>query len=163
MARLLDDSLPGFTPEQRAGFDTAVVRWVGRPLDPMPADSATSEEQRLASALTVVVGDFNGDGQRDVALQGTSGGSMAIVMLLAAPDSVARPTLIYVERPARRGESEITEDYLVIVHPGDIRGYEDGVPPLHLRTDAIERVFFEKGSQIYYLDHGVVRILTTSD
>lgn len=162
MARLLNDSLPAFTPEPRAGFDTAIVRWVDRPDDPAPSDLATNAEQRLASALSVVVGDFDGDGRRDVAMQGTSGASTAIVMLLAAADSMARPRLIYIDRPRSRGQLGLTGDYLNIVHPGDIEG-EDGDPPLHLRTDAIERVFFEKGSQMYFLAHGVMRMLTTSD
>lgn len=165
MARLLNDSLPAFAPDQRAGFDTAIVRWVDRPDSQEIAHSATTDDERLASALSVVVGDFDGDGRRDVAMQGTSGDSAAIVMLLAPPAGLAGPRLIYIARPGKHDPLEITEDYLTIVHPGDIKGYdtEEGDPPLHLHTDAIERVFFEKGSQLYYFDHGVVRVFVTSD
>lgn len=165
MARLLDDSLPAFVPDQRAGFDPAIVRWVERPDDREPADSAPNEDRRLASALSVLLGDFDGDGRRDVAMQGTSGASMAVVMLLAAADPNARPRLIYIQRPRSRDGIWETGEYLSIVHPGDINGYDtaEGDPPLRLRTDAIERVFFEKGSEMYFLDHGVVRTLTTSD
>jgi hypothetical protein len=40
---------------------------------------------------------------------------------------------------------------------------DDKSPPFQLQSDGVEVAYFEKGAQVFFLDHGVVKSLITSD
>jgi hypothetical protein len=162
MAQVLYDSLPGFSPFERSAYKKDLVEWVDK--------SASQQRQRdgrasdPASALSVVVGDFNGDSRRDVAMRGGSRDSSATVFLLAPSDG-RPPRLIFIGRPQQIFPSEREWVYLRPVHPGTHTGFEEaeGSAPLNLRTDAVEVVAFEKASTIVFLENGTLQRFSTSD
>jgi hypothetical protein len=55
--------------------------------------------------------------------------------------------------------------YFTLVRPGKVTGFaeDDGIPVLDLKHDAIDFGIFEKASELYYIENGVVKIFTTSD
>jgi hypothetical protein len=71
--------------------------------------------------------------------------------------------------PPHKGSATPTDgsfiEYLTLVHPGKVAGFtEEGAPPvLDLHRDAVEYAAYEKASEIYYIDKGVVQIFTTGD
>jgi len=116
----------------------------------------------------VVVGEFNGDGKKDVVMEGVGRDSSAAFFLLSGADSKSTPQLVYMYRPQKAQKVQFPEpsiNYMALVRPGKVRGFEEveGSEPLNLRTDAVERSIFEKASEVYFLDHGVVQRFTTSD
>ena len=165
MANMLYDSLPGFAPFERSAYRKDLVEW---------ADKSTSRRQGHAgpldaasdamSALSVVVGDFNGDGRRDAAMRGISRDSSAAVFLLAPSDG-ASPSLIFIGRPQQIFPAEREWVYLKPVRAGTLKGFgeAEGSGPLTLRTDAVEVVAFEKASTVVYLEKGTLRRFSTSD
>jgi len=170
MARVLADSLPGFAPMKRAVFDKGLLSWrdhyaANRPPELDPADS----DAVWAAALSVAVGDFNGDSRRDIAMEGIAGDTFAIFFLLSASDPKSQPALLYFHPPVRGGASQVGTgfiDYLTLVHAGKVTGFEEdaGEPPiLELHHDAVDLGIFEKASELYYVENGVVKIFTTSD
>lgn len=165
MARVLAGSLPGFTPVQRSAFDKRLVRWVADRRNREPPSILADSDAVFASALSVVVGDFNGDGRRDVAMDGVAGDSTARVFLLAAADSKASPQLIYLYPPQKFQDYGPSINYMTLVRPGKIGGFDpvEGSEPLDLRTDAVEVIVFEKASEVYFLERGIVKRFTTSD
>ncbi|HMG99803.1 MAG TPA: hypothetical protein VK555_00250, partial [Terriglobales bacterium] len=70
MARALQDSLPDFRPIPRSEFHKSVLSWV-------------ATDDSVSRPLSVVIGDFDGDGQRDAAMMGVSRDTSATVMVLA--------------------------------------------------------------------------------
>lgn len=149
MARVLYDSLPGFSPLQVSVWHPALV--------------ATAALQHPGVALlSVVLGDFNGDSKLDLAMQGNAGQTGATFMLLAKSDSVPTPRLLFIDRgDAIMGRGDT---YLNLVRPMQIRvDPELEQEALDLRTDAVQLVIIDKASVLYYLDHGVIRQYTTSD
>jgi hypothetical protein len=169
MARVLADSLPGFAPMKRAAFDTVLVSWRDRLVDRRPGAMQRADSDAVwASALSVVVGDFNGDSRRDVAMEGISGDLFAVFFLLSAADGKSRPALLYFHPPQKGNWSQTDHtfiSYLTLERPAKITGFdEDGDnPELDLHNDGIEYSAFEKASELYYIDKGVVQIFTTSD
>ncbi len=169
MARVLADSLPGFAPMKRAAFDTGLVSWRDHFADRGPPALDPADSDGIwQSALSVVVGDFNGDSKRDVAMEGIAGDTFAVFFLLSASDVKSRPALLYFHRPSKGNWSQTGAtfiNYLTLVHPGKVGGFtEEGEPPLlDLRNDAVDYSIFEKASELYYVDKGVVQIFTTSD
>jgi hypothetical protein len=137
MARALYDSLPGFTPLQQSTY---------------PADLAAKHN----SPLSAVVGDFNGDSRRDVALIGDSGGTPAFVFLLAKSDSIAEPRIISILRPVPNTPTDLRSYYIQFVGPRRITYPGDPKTVLDLRTDAVHAIN-ESVSTIYYLHQGEVR------
>lgn len=166
MARVLTDNLPGFTPTQRSAIDTALVSWVDHRIDrAIPTIGEPDSDLVFASAMSVAVGDFNGDGRPDVAMEGTAGDSVAAFFLLASPDSGSIPQLIYMYPTQKAWNFEPSINYMTLVRPGKLHGFEEveGPEPLTLRTDAIEWAAFGKASEIYFLEGGVLKRFTTSD
>jgi hypothetical protein len=169
MARVLADNLPGFAPMKRAAFDTGLVRWRDHYADRGPPSLDPADSDGVwASALSVVVGDFNGDSKRDVAMEGIAGDTFAVFFLLSASDVKSRPVLLYFHPPQKGNWSQTGAtfiNYLTLVHPGKVGGFtEEGDPPLlDLHNDAVDYSIFEKASELYYIEKGVVQIFTTSD
>jgi hypothetical protein len=150
MARLLYDSLPEFVPVQLTSWDPRIV---GNLVSRHPGSVLPS----------VVIGDFNGDSQTDLALWGNYGERSAMFMLLAASDTAPEPRIIRIGEGIER-ISGIAEGYISLVRPQKIvvdTAVED--QPLDLRTDAVLDVTIDKFSLIYYLDRGVVRRYLLSD
>lgn len=149
MARVLYDSLPGFSPLQVSVWHPGLV--------------ATIASANPGVALpSVVLGDFNGDSRLDVAMEGNAGQIGATFILLAKSDSVPTPRLVFIDRgDAIKGSSD---SYISLVRPKQIKvDPELEQETLDLRTDAVQLVLIDRASVLYYLDHGAVRRYTTSD
>lgn len=149
MARVLRDSLPGFSPLELSAWDPAVVSYVAsrRPGYVLPS---------------VVIGDFNGDSKLDLAMMGNAREGSATFMLLAESDSAPQPRILYIGR----GESRVglAEVYISLIRPQIIRSDPTlERQPLDLKTDAVLEVVIEKASLLYYLDHGTLRNYAISD
>lgn len=149
MAQTLQDSLPDFRPVPRSEFHKSVVSWVG-----------TSDT--LSRPLSVVVGDFDADGQQDVAMMGVSRDTSATVMILARSDGTGS-RILYIHRPLRSVRTWPAETYLRFVRRGPLKVEGEMTIVIPLRGDAVEVVGFEKGSVLYYLDGGVLHEVITSD
>ena len=137
MARVLHDSLPGFTPLQQSAY---------------PADLVAQH----SSPLSVVIGDFNGDARRDIAVIGDSENTPAFFILLGKSDSIAEPRIISILRPVPNRPTNLRSYYLEYVGPERIAYPDNPKHVLDLRTDAIHAVS-EDVSTIYYLLKGELR------
>jgi hypothetical protein len=137
MARVLYDSLPGFTPLLQSTYPGDVVNTHNSP-------------------LSVVVGDFNGDSVRDVAMIGDSENTPAFIFVLAKSDSVPAPRVVSILRPVPNVPTDLRSYYIQSVAPQRITYPGSPESILDLKTDAIHAVS-ENVSTIYYLDHGAVR------
>lgn len=167
MARVLQDSMPGFAPVPRARFDSAVISYVDHgSLDNAPENAADINPVRPAP-LSVVIGDFDGDSTADVAMLGSAGDTVVTVFLLSPHSRDASPRLLYIDRPrADPTPGEKSSTYLELVRPGKITAFDEdaGEPPsFHLLTDAVSIVYFEQAGEVAYVDRGVVRRIITSD
>jgi hypothetical protein len=149
MAQALQDSLPEFRPVPRSEFHKSVLSWV-----------ATSDT--LSRPLSVVVGDFDADGQQDAAMMGVSGDTSATVMVLARSGGTGS-RILYIHRPLRSVRTWPAETYLRFVRRGPLKVEGEMTILIPLRGDAVEVVGFEKGSVLYYLDGGVLHEVITSD
>jgi hypothetical protein len=154
MARVLNDSLPGFELVQRSAYDTAIVRWMdGWKQSDGPAP------------LSVAIGDFDGDSKADIAMKGIARDSAATVFVLGRSATRPEPRLIFVGRPQLADRATPEWVFLVLVRPGPITEFDEGQGSqvLQLRTEAVEVVYFEKASEVYYLIGGELRSVATSD
>jgi hypothetical protein len=143
MAHELYDHLPDFMPLSRSAYDSALATWVDT------HDSA-------ASALSVVIGDFDGDARTDIAMIGTSQDSVAQIILLARSDSTGKPRLLFLgpQQSATPQYPEMT--YFSPLHASRLpNGFS-------LRTDGVRVIEFEQTQVLYYLDRGVLRQAYTS-
>jgi len=169
MAGVLADSAPGFTPLKRSAFDKEVIAWMDQYGERMPPSLDAKDSTAIwARALSVVIGDFNGDSKRDVAMEGVTGDAFVLFFLLSASTVNARPALLYFHPPSPGTAQYVKEsviDFLTRVPPGKITGFaEEGESPkLDLHHDAVELSIFGKASEIYYIENGVVQVFTTSD
>jgi len=150
MARALQDSLPDFRPIPRSEFHKSVLSWV-------------ATDDSVSRPLSVVIGDFDGDGQRDAAMMGVSRDTSATVMVLARSDSTSGSQLLYIHRPLRSVRTWPAETFLRFVRRGPLTVKGEMTVVIPLRADALEVVGYEKGSVLYYLDGGVLRKIITSD
>jgi len=137
MARVLYDSLPGFTLLPQYNY---------------PVDVVSTHD----SPLSIVVGDFNGDSVRDVAMIGESEHTPSFIFLLAKSDSIAEPRVVSILRPVPNVPTDLRSYYIQSVAPQRIAYPGSPESILDLKTDAIHAVS-ENVSTIYYLDHGAVR------
>jgi hypothetical protein len=144
MARLLSDSLPGFAPYSTAAYDSVIINLV-------------AERDSTATLPSVVVGDFDGDGQSDVAMIGISRDSIAGVMLLTNAKDARGPMLLFMDRPRPSGSSR--KSYVVL----RIADKELIFKELKLHRDAVEEEAAGQGAIVFYVDRGVLRQLQTSD
>jgi hypothetical protein len=149
MARVLQDSLPEFTPVPRSEFHKSVLSWV-----------ATSDS--ISRPLSIVVGDFDDDGRQDAAMMGVSRDTSATVMVLARSDGTPSQ-IFYIHRPLRSVRTWPAETFLRLVRRGPLKVEGEMPIVISLRGDAVEVVGFEKGSVLYYLDGGLLHEIITSD
>lgn len=144
MARVLHDSLPGFSPLPRSAFDSSVIRWV-------------DSKQPEASPLSVVIGDFDGDSRPDIAMMGTSLDSVAQIILLARPAEPGNTQLFFLD-PRRLDMPQYPKwMYLAPLAPSRLpNGFE-------LRTAGLRSIVFDKAEVIFYLDRGALRKAYTGE
>ena len=144
MARLLFDSLPAFSPLSNSGYDSGTVAWA------VGIDPATQ-------LLSAVLGDFDADGSKDIAMHGNFGDSTASVMILSNSSTAGLPRLLFFgSRPSRSHKT----DYEVLLRRPD--------PSLILEAyglsrDAVESVHIGKGAVVYFIDKGLLRGFDTAD
>jgi len=137
MAQLLYDSLPGFYAQPQSSYSPGLVG--GR-----------------KTPMAVVVGDFDGDSRRDVAMVGVSENTPVLIMLLANSQTSASPKLVFLLRPKPNTPTSLGSDYLEFVAPARIPSPDDKTVVLDLHSDAVN-IVGPNVSEIAYLDHGVVR------
>jgi len=116
-----------------------------------------------------VIGDFNGDGRKDVVLQGYDKTSELLIAVLS---SNSGPGVIEILRSRRVDPQNEFYDmgdhneygawvYLTFV-PRGIIDSPFAKNPLKLSTDAFELNYFEKASVLYYLDtHRFLKYITS--
>ncbi|MFZ3073156.1 MAG: hypothetical protein WA162_07930 [Thermodesulfobacteriota bacterium] len=114
------------------------------------------------------IGEFNGDGVTDVVLYGANDSERLIVGILSRKKNGYRAVVI--DRFPRDGDPKKDcymgfcgmQNYIALVQKGRIESnFEEVV--LDLKTDAFERVFFERASVLYYHEGGEWKEYTTSD
>jgi hypothetical protein len=144
MARLLSGSLPGFAPYSTSAYDPEIINLVAK-------------RDSTASLPSVVVGDFDGDGQSDVAMIGISRDSMAVVMLLTNASGARGPMLLFMNRPRPSGGSGKSG---VVLRIADRQLISKELNP---HREAVEEEAVGQGAVVFYVDRGVLRQLQTSD
>ncbi len=142
MLQLLSDSLPGFAPFPISSYDPMV--WA-------------SEVERDSSAVlpSVVIADFDGDGQADVAMVGLSHDSTAEIMLVTDATGKTGTHLLFMNRPRSAIGSAKADVLLRKVHQ------EVMSQQFKVRKAAVEEVDIGKGSVVFYVDGGVLRQIQT--
>jgi hypothetical protein len=137
MARVLNDSLPGFTPFPQTNYSSSL-------------------RAMHATPLSIVLGDFNGDSAQDVAMLGESDSTPALILVLARSAKMPEPRLVWVMRPAPHTSGGLPTYYLERVGPQTLTYPDNPKIKLELRTDGIY-AFNESVSTVYYLKDGQVR------
>lgn len=151
MRRALDSYAPGFRAWRLEDYGReAVEAWTADP----------------TNALFGVVGDFNGDGVRDVALDGHDG-TYSYRFVILSSDS-ATFTIRELRRKWRRSPREWNgqkkPDFFLPARPGVVRGPESLEPePLRLETDALHLVYDSQASVVLYWREGCFREYFTGD
>lgn len=118
-----------------------------------------------------VVGDFNGDGARDVVLAGhTKEASLLIAVLSGLGDfsieEIQRGPLIDLKEPwydVGGGRKEHGLGYYLRYVPRQRISSPHEPRPLTLRTDAFESVAFERAAAVFYFENGKFRRYVTAD
>ena len=152
MERALLAAVPGFTHSLVSDYDPDLQKY------------ATASE---GSALFAAIGDFNGDGRADVAVDGHDATHGYLLVLLTEPASIR----VFTIRKSPLGSIDQRTgriDFLVLVPRGVIQAdtLEDGeyekvsVP---LEHDAFDLAWFEKASTLYYWRKGRFVNWITSD
>jgi hypothetical protein len=147
MVRVLHDSVPGFEPWSMDHYDPDVRK---------------SYFLSFRSVPSAVIGDFNGDGIPDVAIDGRTG-TEAITAVLLSERGGYRFIVI-----RRTGFNAVTAvrgrsiEYLAFQPPGKI-GPGQTADSLMLRTDAFEYVWDEKAALLYYWTGKEFKQWQTSD
>jgi hypothetical protein len=140
MLTVLYDTLPGFVPFPPWAYNAQVlVGW--------------RDETPPAAPLSVAVGDFDGDGRADLAMIGNFRDSTARILLVSNRQTGTGPRLVFLgpRWPAvRMGDNDT---YL--------RRADRSV--LQRDADGVEEITEGKGAVIFYLDHGTLRMVQTSD
>jgi hypothetical protein len=136
--------VPGFAPYASAAYDSETI-------------AAVIERDSSSILPSIVIGDFDGDGQSDVAMIGISRDSVADVMLLTNATRAGAPKLLFMNRPRSSGGSSKSDVVLRIADKQLM------VKKLKLSKDAVEEVDLGRGGVVFYVDRGVLRQLQTSD
>lgn len=104
------------------------------------------------------------DSVADVAIMGNSPDSTATVFVLPQSGSRPRPQIIFI---GRAPTNYLSPEWQILrtVHPCPVREFdEDGKsPPVELKTDGLQVVYSGKGAEVFFLEHGVVKTILTSD
>ncbi len=140
--------------QQAARQDTALR---STPTDSPSIINLVAKRDPTATLPSVVVGDFDGDGQSDVAMIGISRDSIAGVMLLTNASDARGPMLLFMNRPRPSGSSR--KSYVVL----RIADKEMLFKELKLHRDAVEEESVGQGAVVFYVERGVLRQLQTSD
>lgn len=152
MERALLAEVPGFTHSLVSDYDSDLQQY-----------AAPSE----TSALFAAIGDFNGDGRADVAVDGHDATHGYLLVLLTEPESIR----VFTVRKAPLGSTDQRTgriDFLSLVPRGLIQAdtLEDGEyekVPVRLEHDAFDLAWFEKASTLYYWRGGRFVNWVTSD
>ena len=143
-ASLLFDSLPAFVPTQLAAYPVVETQ----PITYLHAD---------VELPSVLIGDFNADSKRDVALSGQSGRRTVTLMLLSKSDSVTTPRILFLNKEK---VADGAMAYLGLLHAHQLNDPYEVAPDL--QTDAVQRLVPYKSSVVYYLENGVLKSYTHS-
>jgi hypothetical protein len=165
MAAVINDSLPSFTLIQRAAYDSSMIRDMGDGGNNIREVGETVDDSLGRYAWSAAIGDFDGDSTSDVAIMGNSRDSTATLFVLGQSRSRQRPQIIFITRRRPTDHSNPEWQYLRTVHPGPVQVFdEDGKsPPFELKTDAVQVVYYGKGAEVFFLEHGAVHTVLTSD
>lgn len=138
---------PGFRAAARGEFAPDVLSWLGRAKEDVPAFA--------------VVGDFDGDGRLDVAIEGNFG-LVAILNRAEGPTAMCVKDRCGDEPVAARGSRE---EYVVLQARGVVKLFdEDGKDAsIKIRRDGIQEIYFEKAAMLFYYDKGVWKSEVTDD
>lgn len=144
-AKVLYDSLPGFSPLQLTSYPKVVT----------PPFTYIHSDVELPSVL---LGDFNGDSKVDVALEGRSTQTRATVILLSNSPKTLTPQLVLLTR----GDATATDTsgYLGLLHPKEIIDPYTLEVVVRLHSDGVQRVVPYESSVVYYFENGKVRQYT---
>jgi hypothetical protein len=161
----LNDSLPGFAPVQRGSYEPALVRFADDRANETREIGRTVNDSLAAYALSAAIGDFDGDSTSDVAILGNSRDSTAAVFVLTPSPVRQHAKVIFIMRPRPTDRLNRESTYLNRVPAGPVRVFDedDKNPPFRLKTDGVEFAYFEKAAQVFFLEHGTVQSLITSD
>lgn len=159
MYRALMARAPGFRLWQPREYLTDIGRYAGPWVNERPTGYEFNERQ----ALSVVIGDFNGDGRADVVLHGVGDSLLLEAALLSHADSLQFVELGAV--PGNRWATPCIGGYLAFIPPGRYSSVEHELEAeeLLLATDAFSSVSFEKSSEIYYWREGQFLRYATGD
>ena len=152
MERALLAAVPGFRHTLVSDYDPDLQRY------------AVLGER---SALFATIGDFNGDGRADVAVDGRDVAHGYLLVLFTEADSVR----VFTIQKAPLGSIDQRTgriDFLALVPRGVIQAdtLEDGEyekVPVRLQYDAFDLAWFEKASTLYYWRNGRFVNWITSD
>jgi len=150
---------PGFRLWQPREYLTDIGRYAG----PWTNDRPTGYQFTERQALSVVVGDFNGDGRADVVVNGVGDSLLLDAVLLSHADSAQLVELG--AQPGTRWVTPCIGGYLSFTPPGRYSSVEIELEAevLVLATDAFHSVTFEKSSEIYYWRNGQFHRYATAD
>jgi hypothetical protein len=165
MAAVINDSLPSFTLVQRAAYDSSMIRDMKDEGNNIREIGETVNDSLGRYAWSAAIGDFDADSTSDVAIMGNSRDSTATLFVLGQSRSRPRPQIVFIKRPRPADHLNPEWQYLRTVHPGPVRVFdEDGkTPPFDLKTDAVQVVYYGKGAEVFFLEHGVIQTILTSD
>lgn len=113
--------------------------------------------------LSLVRGDFNGDGRLDAAVLGHANNNEYLAAIISTPDRKYAARLI---EPARPLASANPEAFLQLEAPGVIDipdSAGEGLVKFHLVHDGIELLFDDSAGILYYWDHGAFRKVISGD
>ena len=165
MAAVISDSLPRFELIQRTAYEPALVQLADEQASDSREIGETPQDSLSRYALSAAIGDFDGDSTSDIVIMGNARDSTVTLFVLAQSRSRSRPQIIFITKPRPTDRFNRESQYLNTVHAGPVRVFDedDKTPPFQLKTDAVQLAYFEKGAQVFFLDHGTVQSIITSD
>jgi hypothetical protein len=155
LTQALAAAAPDFRPFRRRDFTPAVLEF-------------TADQPGM---LFAVVGDFDGDGRKDVALWGERTGGQYLIAVL---NTSGAPQVVTVDSfpVQRRDTAAWNDDFIRFTAPGkiEIPSYLDSAEttngqsrPFVLAHDGIELIYLGKAGVLYYYEGGRFRSIATGD